>query len=301
MPGIGTHFVFATLQKDKAPCFVPFYLGAQGPDPFFFRAFWLNPFISRRFKMAMYGSYLHRIDSTDFFAKMVEFSKGDDELYSFCLGLLSHYCMDRNIHPYVYYRTGFDKDGHLKHGHAFDHLYLEALLDRHMLDAYGIEGYSHDFLKCPSSLLKKISKAYRYADPDNTARNCYLHSVKTYRLANRLLKSKRGIKRKMWKVFGKRSMLFAFSVPPDAKEADAIDVSNLSHHEWKNPDTLEAHHESVEELLKIAEDDFDKGIVIFDRLRRGEEGAVEELRVYVGGIEHSGTRIGENKKEFNQF
>lgn len=301
MPGICTHYCFAKSLESQVTCFEPFALGAQGPDPFFFRAFYPNPFIRRRLKMSMYGSYLHRIDPTDLWVKMIDFTKEDEELYMYVVGLLAHYCVDRVFHPYVYYRTGFDENGHLRHGFAYYHLYLEALLDRHMLNQHGIDGYTHEFIKAPKELTKRISMIYVAADPERTSKNCYHHALTTWRIANRTLKSKKGKKRKFWKIFGKKSMLYAFSLPSDTKEGDALDVANLSHHEWKNPDTLEIHHESTDDLFLIASQQFEEGKAIFDRIRNGEEEAKEDLRRFVASQDHSGTRTGENKKEFNQF
>ncbi|MCR5491986.1 MAG: hypothetical protein K6F32_07660 [Bacilli bacterium] len=300
MPSLATHYCFALSVKDEVSDFYPFALGAQGPDPFFFRPFCLNPFIAKRFKMIKYGSYLHRIDSAPLWMKMISLSAEDDELYSYVVGLLAHYAMDRTFHPFVYYRTGFDSEGHLREGHAFDHLYFEALLDSHAMKQAGVKIDTHRVLDCPRPILKKISALYVSADPEHTAKNCFLHAARTYRLAMRLLKSKRGIKRKMWKIFGKRSMLFAFSTPPDTKEADLRDVENAVHREWKNPDTGAVHNESVGDLYRFSILDFKKGKEVFDRLRRGED-AYGDLVAYIGGLDHSGVRFGEKNKYSDPF
>lgn len=110
MPAMITHYLLARRLLPlsgfpKMPRQDAFLLGAQGPDILYFhRAFpW-----QRGQKGFGIGNALHEVcpsELVDTLAKLVIETPGDDldVVYSYTLGFLSHYAVDRMIHPYVCY------------------------------------------------------------------------------------------------------------------------------------------------------------------------------------------------------
>lgn len=81
-----------------------FFLGVQGPDPWFFHN--ASPFM-REPSFADFGGRLHveNVDGT-FAAMLGEVESGDtDRRFAYFAGYLCHYALDCTTHPYVYYRT----------------------------------------------------------------------------------------------------------------------------------------------------------------------------------------------------
>lgn len=110
MPALITHHLFGEESIDRLPAGlisseeerIAFILGNQGPDPYFFR------FRTPRLKDCMHlAAVMHRSRMTRQFeairSGVSHLQKTDANLgRAFALGLLSHYVLDRNAHPFVY-------------------------------------------------------------------------------------------------------------------------------------------------------------------------------------------------------
>ena len=110
MPALITHHLFGEESIDRLPQGVitsdeeriAFILGNQGPDPFFFHI--LTPRVS---DCTLLAQVMHRSRMSRQFACLRD---GVSHLLprdanlgrAFALGLLSHYVLDRNAHPFVY-------------------------------------------------------------------------------------------------------------------------------------------------------------------------------------------------------
>ena len=110
MPALITHHLFGEESIDRLPQGVitsdeeriAFILGNQGPDPFFFHM--LTPRISDCMSLAQ---VMHRSRMSRQFSCLRDgvshLQPRDANLgRAFALGLLSHYVLDRNAHPFVY-------------------------------------------------------------------------------------------------------------------------------------------------------------------------------------------------------
>ena len=110
MPALVTHHLFGEESINRLPQGIieteeercAFILGNQGPDPFFFR------FRSTHLKDCMLlAQVMHRSRMSKQFDTLrngvTRLQKADANLgRAFVLGLLSHYVLDRNAHPFVY-------------------------------------------------------------------------------------------------------------------------------------------------------------------------------------------------------
>ena len=110
MPALITHHLFGEESIDRLPAGIvtsdeercAFLLGNQGPDPFFFRV--RTPYMRDCMQLAR---VMHRSRMSKQFACLRDgvshLQKHDAQLgRAFTLGLLSHYVLDRNAHPFVY-------------------------------------------------------------------------------------------------------------------------------------------------------------------------------------------------------
>lgn len=110
MPALITHHLFGEESIDRLPEGIvatdeercAFLLANQGPDPFFFR--FRTPHVRDCMKLAQ---VMHRSRMSRQFSELrdgvTHLQKHDAALgRAFVLGLLSHYVLDRNAHPFVY-------------------------------------------------------------------------------------------------------------------------------------------------------------------------------------------------------
>lgn len=143
MPALITHHLFGEESIDRLPQGVitsdeeriAFILGNQGPDPFFFHM--LTPRISDCMSLAQ---VMHRSRMSRQFSCLRDgvshLQPRDANLgRAFALGLLSHYVLDRNAHPFVYEQQFgiVDSDPELEASGSQVHAVLESDLDVLML------------------------------------------------------------------------------------------------------------------------------------------------------------------------
>jgi hypothetical protein len=119
MPAYLTHriagdMVLDQLDKDAIPHKKAFYLGCQGPDILFFRNY--QPWKSARVSL-MLGVAMHYKKVRESFEHALEFVSeyiGEDlqELMSYIAGMITHYSIDKNAHPFVFGKAGKDSARH---------------------------------------------------------------------------------------------------------------------------------------------------------------------------------------------
>lgn len=133
MPNVWTHLLFGQEALDDARIahwISPdsqkrmFNMGCQGPDFLFYHQFlpW-----QRNKVMNELGSAMHNKHCGPFLLDLIDSApKGDMLSRVYALGFLLHHILDRNMHPYVFVRSGFRK---------WDHQRFEVLMDTHVLRA----------------------------------------------------------------------------------------------------------------------------------------------------------------------
>lgn len=155
MPALITHHLFGEESIDRLPQGVitsdeeriAFILGNQGPDPFFFHI--LTPRIS---DCTLLAQVMHRSRMSRQFSCLRDgvshLQPRDANLgRAFALGMLSHYVLDRNAHPFVYEQQFgiVDSAPELEASGSQVHAVLESDLDVLMLqlkrDGATVEDY----------------------------------------------------------------------------------------------------------------------------------------------------------------
>ena len=139
MPALMTHHLFGEESIDRLPAGLiqteddrtAFLIGNQGPDPFFFHV--RTPYLKDSIRL---GHVMHNCRMSrqfgalrDGVARLQPQDSGTGR--AFVLGLLSHYVLDRNAHPFVYAQQyGIQKaDADLEHAGSQVHAVIEGDLD----------------------------------------------------------------------------------------------------------------------------------------------------------------------------
>ncbi len=261
MPSILTHHLFGEeflkryggILTGNPSLRHAFFMGCQGPDPFFFAALGPRPKAYLRF-----GQLLHGTDVTRSLDRMFRFYRavaGEEReiLFGYLVGYLCHYALDRTAHPYVYavQYAGCERLG-LKRDKAHIHMRLETVIDSLLTGQY----------ENPNQLMprdKKVCLAVSRMFQDTASevygislsKRCFWRAIRCMRLVERFLKSKRGIKRKFLvrveRLFCRYSMYDAMSHSKDLKGLE--DPLNRRRGEWISPVDGTSHTETFEELF----------------------------------------------------
>ncbi|MFC5452997.1 zinc dependent phospholipase C family protein [Paenibacillus aestuarii] len=134
MPNIWTHLIFGqellthmghtNVMNDKQLKHV-LSLGCQGPDFLFYHNF--LPWKKDK-KLSTLGSSMHTDACGPFLLDLVRQVQGRG-LYNpavlYVLGFLTHHILDRNMHPYVFYKSGFKKWNHQRFEVIMDTIVLK--------------------------------------------------------------------------------------------------------------------------------------------------------------------------------
>ncbi|CAM3046306.1 zinc dependent phospholipase C family protein [Paenibacillus sediminis] len=129
MPNIWAHLLFGqeVMEKQGLSEWIQksenrrlFSFGCQGPDFLFYHRFlpWLKgP------KLEDLGNVMHRDECGPFLMGLMEEAAkhpSGSKVQIYVLGFALHHVLDRNVHPYIYYRSGFRK---------WDHQRFEVMMD----------------------------------------------------------------------------------------------------------------------------------------------------------------------------
>ena len=152
MPAIITHSFFAedALRNIKDPALKNeissridlFYLGAQGPDIFFY--YKAKPWIKYD-GVEKLGNIMHENLVDTFFKESFDYldnlkrDEGFYDLLTYLTGYLCHYSLDRNTHPLIHYSAGIDNGlTKAKRKYYNHHRRLESTIDYFSLVKKGI-------------------------------------------------------------------------------------------------------------------------------------------------------------------
>ncbi len=126
----------------------------------------------------------------------------------------------------------------------------------------------------------------------------FAESYRDFQSVMRLLVSKTGVKRKLFRLLmGKTSKAYSLCLPPSLKPFAPLDVLNDGHAAWKDPTTLEEHRESVEDLFEEAAREQKDVLSILEMARKGED-TKEALAKLERDNDHDGGIYGQVKKEY---
>jgi len=119
---------FCALREDPA-WMRAFQFGCQGPDFLFYHRFlpWQPETALNRL-----GSQMHHERCGPFMMSLLDAVRGAEpscEAFAFAFGFLLHHVLDRNLHPFVFSRSGFRKWDHQRYETAMDAVIMARRAD----------------------------------------------------------------------------------------------------------------------------------------------------------------------------
>ncbi len=282
MPALITHYLQADAvldhlkkQKEFEIDAKAFLLGAQGPDFLFFdRAL---PLIQPGKSLRNAGTLLHQTKPDDLFSYFAAFLQKNENdrspAFSYTLGFLCHYALDRTAHPFVYWaQDTLIRQKKIKYNPSIVHTQIENSIDIILLlEKTGVAANRFDMSGCVTNAVYILSPVSKMLD--FVIHQCDPASIATPKKVNRAFcdmfflhkaaKDRFGIKHAL--IRGLEILVFQ---PPfvstfvRAKQEDArFDYTNSSHAAWYNvydPDQkprtetfLELFDRSVEDALGL--------------------------------------------------
>ena len=309
MPALITHHLFGEESIERLPEGIissaderaAFLLANQGPDPFFFRV--RTPNMATCMELAR---RMHRARMTRQFTALRD---GAEHLpqrdaaigRAFVLGLLSHYVLDRNAHPFVYAQQwGIQAaDSDLKDAGSAVHAVIESDLDVLMLQLKRDGATTADYPpagelvtteridKVGGALTSFVaSKVYGLS----VGANEYGGAVADMQLAYRVIEPAGSARSKVIgrieSLVDRYSLLQALAHRVTAEPPAA--TGNLACHDWENPFTHRVSSESFPALFERALDDYGQAAARF--IDGGDMAAM------TGHVNYSGRVLGADEE-----
>ncbi len=274
MPALICHWLFAdaALQAKSCPTFSAkerqfVYLGAQGPDPFYFNGQlpWARhsktATTSRAFAGLCHSSY------PEFWLEPL--LKGLKQAaidlqapaQALIYGFFLHYMLDRLAHPYVFSKSGFDAQGELSPPWNIRHAWFETLLDLSFLQTSSCTDQnrckkSWKLLHAETKKLKKLSHFVYSMFPQHILPQSFYISCRDMQAVFRTLYDPHGIKRALFKKFtAAESLPMAYISPIQLSEQTKQFVLGLDGRPWLDPVSGEERQESFGQLYSLAVED----------------------------------------------
>lgn len=317
MPGPYTHYLFSkyNFKGHKKE----FYVASQGPDVFFYygivNSYPLINVAKSKKEIRDFGGYLHTINPSITFAFFINYYKNikdesiKENVLEFIKGFLSHYVLDRNCHPYIYYETGAPLEDKTKPYH-FYHMYFETLVDKNTEIYYKdkLKNKQKDFLSLDKKVAKEVSKMLyelsNYLKFKGLNKNSYYNALKSMEKATYLINSN-FIHSLVFSKSLSKKRLYVMTHPKKLEEAPygKKDVMNKENREWFDTVNNESKGTySFFDFFDNAKLDLTKGIDLIDSLIK-DDLTIEELKIrfdeFTRDINHDGVKPGSTKKYFD--
>lgn len=212
-----------------------------------------NLFNFKRRKYEQLGHIFHTEKTKCYFINLINYIKNnnlgnDSDTMSYLVGLICHYVLDSNVHPYVFYKTGkFDKKMKSTYKYNNIHLFMETFIDNDMIKRREkVNPYKFDICKfCFDTSLfsENLTKAidYSFLKTYNVSNMGYVYykSLKDMELALKLFRQdKYGIKKFFYKLIDTITPKSVFRFEAVSYHYPLIDKHNFlntNHNEWHNP------------------------------------------------------------------
>lgn len=264
MPSSLTHYWFIKecLEKNKEKLIFledfknVAYLGAQGPDVYFF--YGMIPFFIRSNKKTFnhFGVSFHNADPSQNFNKLIAYAenlKGKEKkiCYSYLFGFLAHYTLDRKMHPFVYTITGTEKTKK----NEIAHVLFETKLDVAVLNYFQTTPHkvkTYQVIRCDKNNVKVISNFFSATFP-TLQKNTFFNAYKDMVLGEKILFDRFSLKRKLLKCFGlNNSKTYNLIHMARLNNSEIEQCLNMDHLCWVNPFDKQEYYSDFFEFYNFA-------------------------------------------------
>lgn len=233
-----------------------FYLGAQGPDLFFY--YKVFPWQDSK-NISEFGTLIHSNSPNKFFLNGINIIKSledniiKEKLMVYLAGFLTHYSLDTTAHPYVFYHSGIVS--------THNHKYLECTIDTLLNEIYdtkkmGIDKFynSINLKDDDRTIVSNFLSELVYKTFDKKVESDIIYtSTKDMKMVIKLLFDPKFLRRKFYSFFDKKANLKGkmLTAAYPIKYNKDIDYLNLSHNAWIHPcDDQKKYNNSFLELLE---------------------------------------------------
>ncbi len=303
MPAILTHYTFAlkAIPDELRPFQAAVNLGSQGPDTFM--AYGTIPWRKREGKRKVqdWGHAMHSLPVEKVYLPMMDYADKQPErdlLYAYIEGILMHFCVDRLMHAYIFYRSGVDENGKLTGYYNWSHGFFEAILDKTFAPRQGTYTKLSNCIRTPKEWVEPISRMWAACSPTPLKEGDFLQSYEDFVSAEDMLYTPSGLKRPLFRALGKYSTPWAQAHPRSVKPFERMDVMNDSHMEWHNPVTDEPSTDSIMDMFEQALKDFAEVHRLVQARKAGED-ILEPFKAWTRNLDHEGVPVGTKKVHYD--
>lgn len=307
MPSVLTHYLFyKTVTNNNEDIGI---VGTQGPDPFFFYGHAVR-MTKRAKELRAFGTFLHKQDPAVTFKYILEYILGSKKseqpiLINYTKGMLAHYILDRNCHPYIFYKSGFVTDEDKDTFKYFkNHANIESGIDVLLMDHFKNTTRTYEAIRFNKHDLKVVSKMI-YSLGKGCYKNKYIKensfykATKSMKFVNKVLFDKDGKKKECID----KKLGFTPASPmcqPQLKDIK-LDFLNLNHESWKDCVTNENERkDDFYALFNNALEEYKKYVAIFNKVLEGKE-KPSIVNTLFDEIDHNGFKVGAKMKYFDSF
>lgn len=203
-------------------------------------------------KIRKFQGYFHTHKTQEFFINLLKYIREnkieDEDVYSFVIGFICHYVLDKNVHPYVVYRTGLvtkGKPSTYKYRNIHD--IMEAYFDMDMVQRrlqmnpyhYRFTEYCFDTRPFSEPLKRTIYDVFYHTFGVKDMDQIYYKSLKQMKTALGLFRMDRfGIKRFIYQLVDTFTPKGAFrfeSISYHLPLEDKHNFLNNHHSTWRHP------------------------------------------------------------------
>ncbi|MCQ2087192.1 MAG: zinc dependent phospholipase C family protein [Bacilli bacterium] len=310
MPAFFTHYTFVEKNTGHEDPYASIRaLGGQGPDVFFFYGYSLRKRENKSQKR-YFGTHIHHINISDAYSFLLEYANKQEDkemLNSYLKGLFMHYVMDRNCHPYIFYRTGFATDPENKEEakkYMNIHVRFESILDtvyaksnKTFIKPKKCVKSNENWVKSVSKMFFELAKHLNYEYVDELT---FYNAYKDMLFVESVLYSPLGVKKFFANLFIKNNFINCMMSPARSKPYEKYDVTNLSNSEWKDCITGEIRKESFLELVENAKKELPKVDELIKKASLNED-IKEDMVNFIHNIDHDGFMVNATKSHYQNF
>jgi hypothetical protein len=318
MPASLTHHLFTRVSIDRIGPQLPFVsgnervvsVGAQGPDPFYFYGFVPWKKHPDKDEVNAIGTLFHATDPAQTLPSLIKGIQSFDGeekriAAAYVYGFLMHYVLDRQLHPYVFFHTGFDLEKGYAMPYSVDHARFEALMDTAMMQKMGVSFAAlppGPSLELSQETLDVLDDLFADWNPDLCKENRFSRSLNDMKSVLKVLFGRFGGRRKLIKkLAGERSMMFAMAHPPVIPKDEIYDYLNETHRPWRDPATGVITHDSVLERFEIAQKEMVEIATLLLATYEGKDVLDEEWAAIFKAIDFDGKPVGSKQKHFQSI
>lgn len=308
MPAFYTHFTFVKKNIDPKDKYAQILaLGGQGPDVFFYYGYSLAK-REKKSQKRYFGTFLHHTNISDAYSFLIEYAckqKDKDMLLAYIKGLFMHYIIDRNCHPYIFYRSGFSLNGQENPKYVCNHALFESILDKVYSKNCNTLTAPAKYIRCSKDDVVSISKMFyklaRFLKYDSIDKDTFYEAYKDFVFAQKALYSPLGVKKFfIHNVFCKNSLIDCMCMPVNEKKYDSHDVLNLSHRVWRDCISGIERTESFLELVDNGVKEVAKIDTVLKKAAKNPN-VRDDIKKFVNNIDHDGFTVNKWKKHYCNF